>query len=116
MYLAQGTTCVAHNVSAANLLHAIDSSNRGTPLFIPASGAVVTRASHDTSTLTPRELEVLKRVTLRRQYAQIALELNIKVETVRKHTASIRAKLGADSLYDLIAARTGAPVVEAGHK
>lgn len=101
-YLVQGATCVANNVSARSLTAAIESSRRGVPIFMSAAGPAVTRANHDTSALTRRQQQVLTGVLMRRSYAQIALELDITVETVRKHTANIRTKLGADSLYDLI--------------
>jgi DNA-binding NarL/FixJ family response regulator len=101
-YLAQGASCVATNVTAPNLKAAIEASRHDVPIFISASGAAVTRAVHDISVLTRREQQVLTGVLARRSYAQIALELHISVETVRKHTANIRTKLGVGSLYDLI--------------
>lgn len=51
--------------------------------------------------LTPRELEVLRHVSREASYGEIALAMGIQVETVRKHTASIRKKLDVKELRDL---------------
>jgi DNA-binding CsgD family transcriptional regulator len=58
------------------------------------------------SRLTRRETDVLRYVSRGdKSYAEIALIMGIKVETVRKHTASIRVKLKVKSRRDLVGLR-----------
>jgi DNA-binding NarL/FixJ family response regulator len=47
--------------------------------------------------LTPRELSVLRLVTVGLTDKEIAKRLGISAETARKHVANIRRKMGASS-------------------
>lgn len=58
----------------------------------------------DPEALTPRELEVLEAIERRLTNAEIAEQLVISVRTVESHVAMLRAKLGASSRSELIAA------------
>ena len=67
----------------------------GAPLAIDATRI----AEH----LTPRELEVLSRMTAGLSNRTIASELGIEYTTVRGHVQSLLAKLGASSRVDAVA-------------
>jgi DNA-binding NarL/FixJ family response regulator len=67
----------------------------GTPVPIDATRI----AEH----LTPRELEVLTRMTTGLSNRAIASELGIEYTTVRGHVQSVLAKLGARSRFDAVA-------------
>lgn len=58
-----------------------------------------------TRTLTGREREVLKHLSLGASNAEIALELGIGVETVRTHVAGVLRKLGVPSRRELLGAK-----------
>ncbi len=78
---------------------AIDAAARGELFIDPMLAArMVTQTS---SNLSPREAAVLELMADGLQNAQIASELQISAETVRKHVAHVLRKLDADS-------RTGA--------
>jgi DNA-binding CsgD family transcriptional regulator len=71
------------------------------------SAAAVRRTSPAAS-LTRRELDVLTYLSDgRRTQAEIAVELEVSVETVRSHTASIRRKLGVRRNRELIGVMRG---------
>ena len=53
--------------------------------------------------LTPRELEVLNLLRGRMSIKEIALDLNISYETVRRHTANIYGKLGVNQRWNAVA-------------
>jgi DNA-binding NarL/FixJ family response regulator len=52
--------------------------------------------------LTPRELDVMRLLVQDRGNKQVATDLGLSVRTVEQHHASILAKLGANSLGDLV--------------
>lgn len=52
--------------------------------------------------LTPRELEVLRHLARGRTNKELASELDMSVRTAESHHANIIAKLGVESLADLI--------------
>ncbi len=52
--------------------------------------------------LTPREREVLDQVVAGRRNKQIAASLNASERTVKAHRARIMAKMGVDSVADLV--------------
>jgi len=52
--------------------------------------------------LTPRELEVLRRIALGYTNRQIAEELGISVRTVETHRANLMGKLGVNSRVELV--------------
>jgi DNA-binding CsgD family transcriptional regulator len=67
-----------------------------------ASGAVESRVHARLVSLTPREREVFEGLSRAESNAEIALDLQISVETVHTHVANIRRKLGVRSRRDLI--------------
>lgn len=102
------SACLAKDTQARDVLNAIHLASRGLqlmPLRPPdAAGSQVAD-----SLLTQREGEVLALLRQGRANAQIALELQIGVETVRSHARNIYRKLGVTSRRALIALRSPAP-------
>jgi len=60
-------------------------------------------ASRIEERLTPRELDVLSRMSVGLSNREIASELGIEYTTVRGHVQSILEKLGARSRFDVVA-------------
>jgi DNA-binding NarL/FixJ family response regulator len=96
------SACLAKDTQARDVRHAIHLASRGLQLMPrgahDASGAQVRDAL-----LTQREGEVLALLRQSRSNAQIALALQIGVETVRTHARSIYRKLGVTSRRALVA-------------
>ncbi|MYC31223.1 MAG: PAS domain-containing protein [Chloroflexi bacterium] len=61
-------------------------------------------SSRSRDLLTPRELEVLRLVSLGRETTQIALTLGISPHTVRNHVRNLRHKLNAATKLDAVVA------------
>jgi DNA-binding NarL/FixJ family response regulator len=70
---------------------------------VAASGPVAIDATRIAEHLTPRELEVLTRMTTGLSNRAIASDLGIEYTTVRGHVQSLLAKLGARSRVDAVA-------------
>jgi DNA-binding NarL/FixJ family response regulator len=101
--LATGATCVAQSTPIADLLEAVRLTGQGGRVFLDAHGErVERRPSEVLGRLTPKELQILERLSRKQPYAKIALDLAIEVETVRKYNTLIRQKLGVASSQDLI--------------
>ena len=90
------SACLAKDTQARDVLSAIHLASRGLQ--------VMPRGAHDAggdpvrnSLLTQREGDVLRLLREGRSNAEIALELQIGVETVRTHARSIFRKLGVSS-------------------
>jgi len=96
------SACLAKETQARDVRHAIHLASRGLqvmPLGPPDASGV-----HDSdSLLTRREGDVLFQLRQGRSNAQIALALQIGVETVRTHARSIYRKLGVPSRRALLA-------------
>jgi DNA-binding NarL/FixJ family response regulator len=74
-----------------------DAAAGRTVLAPPVAARLVTRVRHPTEpTLTPREIDVLRRVALGRSNKQVAKELFIGETTVKTHLLRAYAKLGVD--------------------
>jgi len=102
MLRAAGATRLDRNTSTREILAAVDRALHEGPTFAAIDSQHVAQSfPAAASRLTTREVEVLKYVSRRKPYAEIACALGIKVETVRKHTASIRRKLNVRSRQDL---------------
>jgi len=101
--MADGASCVAKDISAAGVLAAIHVVADGRRVFADVDGHMVERSRPATpASLTPREIEVLEYLSRGQSHAEIALALQVGVETVRTHSAHIRSKLGVRSKRDLI--------------
>jgi DNA-binding NarL/FixJ family response regulator len=113
--LGVGATCVAQNASSAEILAAVRLAAQGERRFLSADGhRVEPRYPSNARLLTPREREVLRHRSRGASYAQIALAMGISVETVKKHAAGIRRKLGVHSTRELIGTPMSAPPVSQG--
>jgi DNA-binding NarL/FixJ family response regulator len=94
--------CLAVNTQVRDLRHAIHLASRGLQLM--PRGAHRSLAGHaGHSLVTPREAEVLQLLRQGSSNAEIALALQISVETVRTHARNIFRKLGVASRRALIA-------------
>ncbi len=101
--LAAGATCFARNASPADLLAAVRCTGQGGRIFVTADCDRIERIyPENVFSLTRRETQVLRYLSKGESYAVIALALEIEVETVRKHTVSIRRKLNVHSRHELI--------------
>jgi two-component system, NarL family, response regulator DesR len=87
--LAAGAACVSKEASAPYMLATIRRAANGGH---PAGGRP----------LTSREIEVLDYLRKGTPTGQIACSLGIAPETVKRHTANLRGKLGVPSKYELI--------------
>lgn len=95
------SACLGRDTQARDLRHAVHLGSRGLQLQLMPLDARETpvRESH----LTAREGEVLLLLRQGRSNAQIALALQIGVETVRSHARNIYRKLGVSSRRTLLA-------------
>jgi DNA-binding NarL/FixJ family response regulator len=104
---AGGASCLSKEVSAADILAAVYVTADGRRVFAAADGHLVERNYPVTATpLTPREAEVLEYLSRGQSHAEIANALQLGVETIRTHSASIRRKLGVRTKRELIGIRT----------
>jgi DNA-binding NarL/FixJ family response regulator len=91
--------CLDKHAQARDVLNAIHLVSRGLQLM-PRGPAHASRG-----VLTQREGQVLLLLREDRSNAQIALALDIGIETVRSHASSVYRKLGVPSRRALVAAR-----------
>ena len=97
--------CLAKNTEARDVLHAIHLASRGLQV-LPAFTVEANNspAPSGPELLTPREAEVLALLQRGRSNAEIALELQIGIETVRTHARRVYRKLGVRTRRELRAA------------
>lgn len=101
--MAEGASCLAKDVSAADILAAVHIVADGRRVFADVDGHLVERSDPATGvSLTPREAEVMEYLARGQSHSEIAHALQLGVETVRTHSAHIRAKLGVRSKRELI--------------
>lgn len=55
----------------------------------------------DNTTLSPRELDVVRRIVAGKKYRDIAEELDLGYETIKTYAARIRSKLGVHSKTEI---------------
>ncbi len=100
--LAAGASCLPKEASTTDILAAVRGVADGRRLFV-RSGQVIERKYPAASTsLTPREIEVLEYLSRGRSNPEIAHALHLSVETIHSHTKRIRSKLGVRNKRDLI--------------
>jgi DNA-binding NarL/FixJ family response regulator len=96
------SACLGRGTQSRDVLNAIHLASRGLQVT-PRVGA--SRPPSATGQLlTVREAEVLPLLALNRSNAQIAVELQVGIETVRTHASNIYRKLGVSSRRELAAA------------
>ena len=92
---------LSKSTQTRDLLNAIHLASRGMQLQLMPVGE--TAEAHRDSLLTSREGDVLPLLRQDRSNAEIALELQISIETVRSHARNIYRKLGVTSRRALLA-------------
>lgn len=102
--MAGGASCLAKDVSAADILAAVHIVADGRRVFVDVDGQLVERGCPATAaaSLTPREREVLEYLSRGQSHAEIAHALQLGIETIRTHSAHIRGKLGVRNKRELI--------------
>jgi DNA-binding NarL/FixJ family response regulator len=96
------------NEAPGKLVTAVERMLAGEPFFCSrnASRPVETIAAHEyvpaQFLLTPRELDVMRSLAMGRSNKELATTLDISVRTAEAHHASILAKLGINSIGDLV--------------
>jgi DNA-binding NarL/FixJ family response regulator len=96
------SACLGSDVQSRDVLNAIHLASRGLQV-LPRTAYPRGESSAVGSMLTRREAEVLPLLQLGRSNAQIALTLQVGIETVRTHARSIYRKLGVSSRRELSA-------------
>jgi DNA-binding NarL/FixJ family response regulator len=105
--LAFGASAVlGKDTQARDVQHAIHLASRG--MQVMPRGTHDAGTAHEHEHLTHREADVLNLLRQDRSNAQVALELQIGIETVRTHARNIYRKLGVSSRRALIALPTPA--------
>jgi DNA-binding NarL/FixJ family response regulator len=94
------SACLGRDTQSRDVLNAVHLAARGLQL-IPRVPASPGRAVVGARLLTRRESEVLPLLQQGRSNAQIALALQIGIETVRTHARNIYRKLGVSSRREL---------------
>jgi DNA-binding NarL/FixJ family response regulator len=106
------SACLGRDTQSRDILSAIHLASRGLQVLPRASanrGGPIARGH----LLTPRESDVLPLLQQGRSNAQIALSLQVSVETVRTHARNIYRKLGVSSRRELAPASAPDPQQQA---
>ena len=101
------SACLGRGTQSRDVLNAIHLASRGLQLIPRATADPGAGSRAGGRLLTRREAEVLPLLQQGRSNAQIALALQVGVETVRTHARNIYRKLGVSSRRELASA--GAP-------
>ncbi len=88
-------------ISGGGVLVALDGATARSLLEALATAIAAAEEGRQGEPLTPRENEVLLRLSAGKNYGQIAAELVIELETVRTHARRVRRKLGVATSRDL---------------
>jgi DNA-binding NarL/FixJ family response regulator len=95
------TACLSKETQARDVLSAIHLASRGLQVLPRARGVVLAADPGGPEPLTSREGEVLALLQEGRSNAEIALALQVGVETVRTHARNIYRKLGVRTRREL---------------
>jgi DNA-binding NarL/FixJ family response regulator len=97
------SSCVGKDAASGDVLNAIHLASRGLRVMPwgPSNSGAGSVPGGDL--LTRREAEVLPMLQQGRSNAQIALALQVGVETVRTHARNVHRKLGVSSRRELVA-------------
>ena len=91
------------NENTDELIDIIRKTLSGESIY-PDASPVIRIGEITSDQLTPRELEVIKKLAEGRSYQEIADELYVSIDTVRQHTKTIYSKTGFHSNVQLISA------------
>jgi DNA-binding NarL/FixJ family response regulator len=97
------SACLGRDTQSRDMLHAIHLASRGLQVTPRPTSSSPRPSFTAGQLLTTREAEVLPLLAQNRSNAQIAVELQIGVETVRTHASNIFRKLGVSSRRELAA-------------
>ena len=95
------TACLSKETQARDVLSAIHLASRGRQVRRQTAIEAIAQPQSGPELLTPREAAVLELLQGGRSNGEIAVQLQIGVETVRTHARSIYRKLGVRSRRDL---------------
>jgi DNA-binding NarL/FixJ family response regulator len=98
------SACLGRDTQSRDVLNAIHLASRGLQVIPRAAPSRSGRSIAGGQLLTQREADVLPLLQQGRSNAQIALALQVGVETVRTHARNIYHKLGVSSRRELAAA------------
>jgi len=107
------SACLSRHTQARDILTAIHLASRGLQLLPRHSGNTGALEPTGSQRLTRREADVLPMLQQGSSNAQIALALQVSVETVRTHARNIYRKLGVASRRELGAPSTPTMIEEA---
>ncbi len=97
---------LAKNEAPKNLVHAVERVLAGEPFFASTATSRPRVEAPDfipaQFLLTPRELDVLRMLARGMTNKQLAAELHLSVRTAESHHANLMAKLGVNSLAEII--------------
>src|SRR5919199_1629740 len=102
------TACLSKETQGRDILNAIHLASRGLHVLPRTAAEFGLAEMPGPELLTPREADVLELLQQGRTNAQIAVALQVGVETVRTHARNIYRKLGVRTRRDL-ASLAGAP-------
>jgi DNA-binding NarL/FixJ family response regulator len=95
------SACLGRDTQSRDILHAIHLASRGLQVTPRPRSSASGRSFTVGHQLTRRESEVLPLLAQNRSNAQIAIDLQIGLETVRTHARNIYRKLGVSSRREL---------------
>jgi DNA-binding NarL/FixJ family response regulator len=95
------TACLSKETQARDVLNAIHLASRGLQVLPRARAAELATGPTGPEPLTAREADVLALLQEGRSNAEIALALQVGVETVRTHARNIYRKLGVRTRREL---------------
>jgi DNA-binding NarL/FixJ family response regulator len=95
------TACLSKDTQARDILNAIHLASRGLHVLPRTAREFGLTEPPGPELLTPREADVLEHLQQGRSNAEIAMALNVGVETVRTHARNIYRKLGVKTRRDL---------------
>jgi DNA-binding NarL/FixJ family response regulator len=98
------------NTALAEVLRAVQVVSRG-GTYVDRTLAATLAAPGEPATLTHREREVLRMLATGERYEEIGHELCVSTATVRKVVAMIKAKLGAVTATEAVAAALGLALI-----
>jgi NarL family two-component system response regulator LiaR len=99
--LAAGASCLSRSATAGEILATVHLTAKGGRVFTAADGSRHRRSRPKRHRdLTGREREVLALIRAGQKNVDIARELQISINTVKSHVATIRRKLGVGSKWE----------------